>query len=182
MLFPRAHAWSPVQKWLIVAVGVVVIAVSCLAIYMFERFHGLPSDRILVGTWETSFPYCMDNCAFWIRFNSDHTAICFSRSGDGIGFKEDFRTPWVGLGPYVFMRLERKRVIWQIIEIGPGELHLRAAKTDYVFKRVSLDLPEASNQTMERTPGSTGPPIELEFYPEPTATSSPASRRSSYSR
>jgi hypothetical protein len=124
----------------------------------------------------------MDNCAFWIRFNSDHTAICFSRSGDGIGFTEDFRTPWVGLGPYIFMRIERKRMIWEIVEIGPDELRLRAAKTDYIFKRVSLDLPEASNQTMERTPGSPGSPVELQFSPEPEATRSPASRRSSCSR
>ena len=182
MFLQRAHSWSPLRKWLIVGVAVVFIALSSLAIYLFERFYGFPSDRILVGTWGTTFPGCMDNCETWVRFKSDHTAIWFSHSGDGIGFTEDFRMPWVKLGPYIFVRIERKRMIWEIIEMGPDQLRLRAAKTDHVFKRVSVDLPETSNQTMERTPGSSGSPVELELTPEPAATPSPASRRSSYSR
>ena len=182
MLLPHSHAWTRLQKGLIIGTSIILIALTCIGICAFERFHGSPSDSVLIGTWATTFPNCMDNCATWVRFNSDHTAIWFSRSGDGIGFTEDFRTPWVGLGPYIFMRAEGKRLVWQIIEIGPDELRLRAAKTDYIFKRVSLDLPQASNHPMERTAGSHGKE-ELGFMKdEIAATRSPTSRRSSCSR
>ena len=148
MLFARSHVWTRLQKRLIIGASVILIALSCIGIYAFERFHGLPSDSVLVGTWQMTMPYGMDSVT-WVKFGSDHVAIWFS---DSIaGFQEDFRTPWVGLGPYIYMRYEGRRMIWQIIEIRPDKLRLRAAKQEYIFKRVSLEPPQASNQAMERT-------------------------------
>ena len=126
-----------------------------------------------------TMPYGMDSVT-WVKFGSDHTAIWFS---DSIaGFQEDFRTPWVGLGPYIYMRYEGKRMIWQIIEIRPDKLRLRAAKQDYIFKRVSLEPPHASNQTMERTAPRLVSARRLATISSVFSTLAPGRRRSSCSR
>jgi hypothetical protein len=148
MLFPFTRVWTRRQKRLIVGSVVLALASFGAAIYGFERYYRGPSDSILVGTWEMTMPYGMDS-ATWVKLGPDHTAIWFS---DSIaGYQEDFRSHWFAAGPYIYMRYEGKRMIWQIVEILPDELRLRCAKQDYIFKRVTREPPQASNQAMERT-------------------------------
>jgi hypothetical protein len=148
MLIPRSHLWTQRQKRLIVCVVVLTLLSFATLIYCYERYFRGPDDSILVGTWEMTMPYGMDS-ATWVKLGSDHTAIWFS---DSIaGYQEDFRSRWFAAGPYVYMRYEGKRLIWQIVEILPDELKLRCAKRDYIFKRVTREPPQASNHAMERT-------------------------------
>jgi len=148
MLFPRSHSWTRRQKRLIVGTVVLALVSFGTLIYAYERYFRGPSDSILVGTWEMTMPYGMDS-ATWVKLGPDHTAIWFS---DSIaGYQEDFRSRWFAAGPYIYMRYEGKRMIWQIIEILPDELRLRCAKQDFIFKRVTREPPQASNQAMERT-------------------------------
>jgi hypothetical protein len=45
---------------------------------------------------------------------------------------------WYAGGSNIYMRIEGERLpqIWQIVDIGSEELHLRHAKQDYVFRRI----------------------------------------------
>ncbi len=166
------HARSRRQKAIIVASGVALVVALISGVYTYERYYRGPSDSILVGTWEMTMPYGMDS-ATWVRFEPDHTATWFS---DSIaGYQVDYRTRWFAAGPYIYMRYEGQRQIWQIQEILLDELHLRAAKVDYIFKRVERDPPEASNQAMQRTAGRSAfsLPMTRTFYSQPH-TLSPA--------
>jgi hypothetical protein len=147
-MLTRTHFLSRRQKqFLLVGIALAVVAFGAL-IYGYERYYRGPSDTILVGTWQMTMPYGMDS-ATWVKLGPDHIAIWFS---DSIaGYQEDFRSRWFAAGPYIYMRYEGKRMIWQIIEILPNELKLRGAKQDHIFKRVTREPPQASNQAMERT-------------------------------
>ena len=39
MLFPRAHAWTPLQKWIIASFVILVCAAAAFLIYSYERSH-----------------------------------------------------------------------------------------------------------------------------------------------
>ncbi len=138
MLFSSTHARSPLRKRLIVGVVVFALASFGALVYSYERYHRGPTESVFFGTWVMTMPYCMD-CVTWVKFEPDHTALWFS---DGVaGFRVDYRAPWFAAGPYIYTSYEGKRMIWQIIEVLPDELRLRAAKQDYIFKRVTIDPP-----------------------------------------
>ena len=149
MLGP-VQAWSRKQKLLILTTAVAALAAFAALIYTYERYYRGPTDSILVGTWEMTMPYGLDT-ATWVKLDPDHTAIWFS---DGFGgHREDFRSSWFAAGPYIYMRYEGKRMIWQIIDIGTDELRLRLSNQDYIFKRSTREPPQAFNQAMQRTAG-----------------------------
>jgi hypothetical protein len=55
MLFPRTHAWTPLQKWLIVTTAITLIALCGAGIYYYER-HSRTTDGVLIdlgisSTW-----------------------------------------------------------------------------------------------------------------------------------
>ena len=139
MLMPRVHVWTPLQKWLIVGVSIIIIALSCGGIYRYERYHALPSDSVLLGTWRMTMPYGMDSTD-WMTFTPKHTVIwsSFSVAGDQI----DMEGVWYAGGKYIYMGGETKpTTIWEIIEIRADELRLRCAKQDYIFKRDDQNAP-----------------------------------------
>jgi hypothetical protein len=55
MLFPRSYAWTPLQKWLILASGAASISLLSILVYHFERYHALPDDSFFVGTWRGEY-------------------------------------------------------------------------------------------------------------------------------
>ena len=130
MLFPRAHAWSPLQKWLIVvASGCALLGASVLA-YHFERGHRLPDDDILFGTWETQ----TNVSTVRMTLKPDHTLIWSNEYGDTTS---DWEGVWYAGGKYVYIGGEGRPGIAEIIDVTPSELRLRIAKQDVVFERVA---------------------------------------------
>jgi hypothetical protein len=160
MMFPRSHIWSPFQKWL-VAAGIVagVVCVSA-AIYAFEHYYGLPSDSVLVGTWQ--FPP-LGGGNLYFQLNSDHTFSVFS---DELAEKDStFRGVWFGGGKFVYFRrstfdedgyvADRPLLIWRLESISANELHVRLnpGGIPRTVRRVSPDSPSASNQSLQPTVG-----------------------------
>lgn len=72
MLFPYSHAWTPLQKWLIVASGIASISLLSTLVCHFERYYGLPDDSVFVGTWRGEADYMGEN-RIGFRFKPDHT-------------------------------------------------------------------------------------------------------------
>jgi hypothetical protein len=131
------HAWSRLQKWMIVVVALIGFTLLGAGVYAFERSHRLPSARILVGTWEITTPHPTDSSTL-LRLDSDHNGVWVRNYTDGRqGYSE---IAWFAGGQYVYMRLmEGWPQIWQIVAILPGELRLRHARQDYILKRVRFD-------------------------------------------
>jgi hypothetical protein len=144
MLFPRTHAWSPVQKWLIVGAAVCALIGASVLVYHFERDHRLPDDSILFGTWETRSNITTD----WMTLKPDHTLVWSSYNGANT---IDWEGVWYAGGKYIYVGGEGRPGIGEIIDVTPNQLRLRIAKQDIVFKRVASVPPEASNHAMERT-------------------------------
>src|SRR4051794_13245533 len=128
-MLTRTNALSRRGKWFIIVAVTVALVLSGALIYTYERYYRGPADTVLVGTWEMTMPYGMDS-ATWVRLNPDHTAIWFSDSISG--YQIDYRTRWFAAGPYIYMRYEGQRQIWQITDVLPDELRLRSAKVDYI--------------------------------------------------
>jgi hypothetical protein len=133
MLTPSERNWSRRQKWLIIGVVALALIVGGALVSSYERYHRLPSDDVLLGTWQMTMPYGMDSTA-WMTFPPKHAVILSSFSV--AGYQIDSEGVWYAGGKYIYMGGETKPpVIWEIVEIRPNELRLRSAKQDYIFKR-----------------------------------------------
>jgi hypothetical protein len=155
MLIPRSHAWSPSQKRLIAAGIVAGLACVSAGIYLFERYHGLPSDSVLFGTWynpgDSSPALCYD-------FKPDHTLQL--RACDEP--EPILRGRWYAGGNNIygsftgedadFLHLKRP-VILHIVDIEPDTLRITkllngAAEAIETYRRFPL---RASNQSLQPT-------------------------------
>jgi hypothetical protein len=137
-MLPQTHAWSRTQKMLIIAASFVAPVAFVALIYTYEREHPLPDAGILVGTWEMTAPSVANSSTF-LRLEPEDTAAWHSGAwvrNNSRGQQSYSAMMWYAGGQYIYMRFpEGWPQIWQIVEILPGELRLRHAKTDYIFKR-----------------------------------------------
>ena len=157
MLMPRSHAWTPLQKWLILACIVVVLGAFSIAVYKYERYYRGPSDDVLVGTWR--FPPLGDDDIYF-HLSSDHTFRAFS---DEIAEKDSpVKGRWFGGGSFLyFIRPVFDRdgfptnhplYIWRLESISQDELHVRL-NPDGVPRTVRRVDGNASNQSLQPTAG-----------------------------
>jgi hypothetical protein len=160
MLFPHSHVWTPWQKRLIAAGVVVGLACVSVGVYVLERYYGLPSDSVLVGTWR--FPP-LDGGDMYFRLNSDHTFRVFS---DDLSEQDStFKGTWFGGGEFVYFRrpsfdqdgfvIDHPLLVWRLESISPDELHVRLnpGGVPRTVRRVSRNSPNASNQSLQPTTG-----------------------------
>ena len=159
MLIPRTHAWTPFQKWLIVATAMMLLAFCGAGISYYER-HSRTTDSVLVGTWR--FPP-LDGEDMCFRLNSDHTFRVFSH--DLPEKDSTFRGLWFGGGDFVYFRrptfdhdgflTDHPLLIWRLESVSPNELHVRLnpGGIPRTIQRVSPDSPNASNKSLQPTAG-----------------------------
>ena len=142
MLLPRTHAWTPAQRWLIIAlVASALVSVGAL-VYSYERYHRGPSETVLYGTWQVPLEGVDD---VYLQFNPDWTFSVLSLfEGEATPF---LKGRWYAGGSNIYLRytegseeLEARRpVIWHIVDIEPNELSIRMWRNDVRrYKRVNL--------------------------------------------
>jgi hypothetical protein len=140
------HSWSRTQKMLLIGATVLAIGAFVAFAYTYERSHRLPDESILFGTWQMTAPHyeyilgLHDIVGLWDGVRRDHWHSGIWIHEDPAKQKEGYsEMGWYAGGSYIYMRLvdEPLPQIWQIVDIRPEELHLRHAKQDYVFRRIS---------------------------------------------
>ena len=162
---PRSHAWTPLQKWLIV-LGALIAAASCAAvIYQYERHFRGPTDAAFVGTWEEFIhdPWVPPVAGgSYTSFKPDHTYerfIMVSRPG---GFDEPFileSGAWYAGGDFIYLRLPWDQASStallprRIDAISPTQIDLHWGPQTQVLKRLGSNPPNASNQSLQPTAG-----------------------------
>ena len=141
---PYTHAWSPLQKALIIATLVVAFAGAVVASYWHQRIYRLPNESILFGTWQMTAPHdtytlrLHDIIGMWDGVRRDRWHGGFwtydAPAAQDDGYSE---MGWWAGGSNIFMRFvdDPMPQIWEIVEIRPDQLRLRHAKQDYVFRR-----------------------------------------------
>lgn len=101
MLFTRSHAWSPLQKWLMVGAAALGLIAFGVLVYSYERYYRGPDDSALFGTWADADP--MWDGTVYYRLNSDHT---FQFLGDFTDEQSMFmRGTWYAGGAVIYLRL-----------------------------------------------------------------------------
>jgi hypothetical protein len=158
MLFPRSHAWTPLQKALITLAVVTALAAFTAAVYRYERYHRGPDDSVLFGTWQ-----CVDVCYYplYYKFTPDHNVevLDFEDASSVIA-----KGRWYAGGDFIYLRFtqpalefegKREVLIWRIEEITPTEIRARLLSDEppRVYRRVDLAAAHASNQTLQPTAG-----------------------------
>jgi hypothetical protein len=155
MLFPRSHAWTPVQRLLRAAAVVLGLVSFGTLVYSYERYHRDPGESALYGTWQDPTIYA--EAPLYYEFRPDHTFSVVSMiSGEKTSIVDG---RWFAGGPNVYLRYAeemqegRRPLIWHIVDISANELRIRLWPDGdvYIFKRVKLAAPNASNQTMQLT-------------------------------
>jgi hypothetical protein len=141
MLLPLSRAWSPLQKLLIVAGVVLGLFGFGTLIYVFERHYGLPSDQVLVGTWEHR--YFDPDWPIYYQLNPDHNLRVFVGDSDVLATGR-----WYAGGNFVFFRwsiVDEPEVthglIWRIDEILPNEIHIHKNPGGMAFTLPRVNLP-----------------------------------------
>ena len=153
MQFPRSHAWTPLQKWLIVGAELLSLAMVGVLIYSYERYHRGPTDSILCGTWQQD----TDDTPIYYRFKPDHTFTVI----DPVLTEPSILTTgkWYAGGKFIYLRFtledksERSFYIWRIEDISEGEIEVRYNPGGLLhsYKRVESVAAPASNHTMQPT-------------------------------
>ena len=182
MLFPRAHAWTPLQRWLIVTGVALAIIASGSFIYRYERYHRGPTDSVFFGTWQIE-DGCMD-CTNFITLQPNHNVVGF---GDGLGSTFlDYHGRWYAGGQALVVHCETDEqsysIAVRILDIAPDAIHVLWDGRDIRLTRSTREPPQASNQAMQPTAGSIGKEEVRIMKDETAVTRSPTSRRSSCSR
>jgi hypothetical protein len=156
MLFPRSHDWTRAQRGIIAAV--VVAALVCLAsiVYVYERYYRGPTEAVLFGTWEEPG----EDGRVRYALKPDHTFEVIDPDAP-YGPLIFAHGRWYAGGKFIYLRfhvedsLDRELMIWRIDNISPNELRVRIARKGFVhtYKRVAVDSPNASNQSLQPTAG-----------------------------
>jgi hypothetical protein len=164
MLIPRSHAWTPLQKWLIIGSAVAVLALCAAFIYQYERHFRGPTEAVFVGTWQEFVhdPWGPGVAGgSYTSFKPDHTYeqfIMVSRPG---GFDEPFvlqSGAWYAGGDFIYLRLPWDQVSstallpWRIDSVSPTRIDLHWGPATEVLKRVDASSPNPSNQSMKPRP------------------------------
>ena len=101
MLFPRSHAWTRRQRWLLAAAVVTGVAAFSALVYSYERYYRGPDYRFFIGTWRGELE-CLGEYRTGYRFKPDHTYEERHMLGD-----EEVWAPagkWYAGGDFVYLR------------------------------------------------------------------------------
>ena len=165
MLFPRSHAWTSAQRWLITTVVVFSLAVFGALVYSYERYHRGPTDAAFFGIWEVTLEFSdilmPPGNPLYYEFRVDHTYRLFGVVPQPAPNDRDIveSGTWYAGGDFIYLRLPWEQVSytalvpWHIDAMSPNEVELHLGRTRAVFKRVTLRSPSASNQSLEPTAG-----------------------------
>jgi hypothetical protein len=151
-MLTRTHAWSSSQKLLIMVGSAVLIALSGIGIYIYERYYRGPSDSVLVGTWQIE-DGCID-CTNFIALQPNHSLIGF---GDTIAGQNQLesRGRWYAGGQLLVIHYDTTEkagsVIMRILDIAPETIRVRWDGREIRMTRSTRIPPQASNQPLERT-------------------------------
>jgi hypothetical protein len=151
-MLTRAHAWSRGQKWIIITSSLVLIALSGVGIYVYERCYRGPSDSVLVGTWQIE-DGCID-CTSFITLQPNHNVVGF---GDSIAGENQLssRGRWYAGGQVLVIHYDTAEkaasVIMRILDIAPDTIHVRWDGREIRLTRSTRVPPQASNQALELT-------------------------------
>jgi hypothetical protein len=151
MLYPRAHAWTSLQKWLIIAGTILAALVLSILVYRYGRS---PDQRVLVGTWEGQ----TDDGRSQYTFKADSTFEVVDPDAP-YGPRTFAHGRWYAGGKFVYLRFQikepwdRELLIWQIDDISSEHLQIHVARNGpvHAFTRVVHGSPKASNQALEPT-------------------------------
>jgi hypothetical protein len=160
MLFPRSHAWTPLQKWFVAMAAVFAIAILAAVVYGYERYYRGPNESALFGTWS-------EGDDSYYRFYPNHNVELWSDFPSGRIEDLDLvsRGRWYAGGDFIYLRFpdmpadrnvelaRRNILIWRIDAISPTELraHMWQEEPPRIYRRVDLPLVNASNQTLQPT-------------------------------
>src|SRR6266850_4994676 len=130
MLFPRLHAWTRTQKWLIVSTALIAISLCGAGIYSYER-HYRVTDSVLVGTW--AFPP-LGGDDIYFRLDADHTFRAMVDPADESS-PSAVRGIWSAGGDFLYMRqsfhddqgnlIDHPLLVWRLENISQNELRVR---------------------------------------------------------
>jgi hypothetical protein len=114
-----------------------------------------PTENVLIGTWEITFPYGMDATTF-MTFSSDYTMVSFGDSISGPN-KIYFHGRWSADENQITIRPETGGYAgetweWHIVKKRSKKLYLHFGGHDYddIWTRRSIAPPQASNQARGR--------------------------------
>jgi hypothetical protein len=147
MLLPRTHAWTPIQRWLIIVVVAAALVAAGTLVYNYERYHRGPSESVLYGTWQLGGDYYLqlDPGGKFSELSLFEGETTFVMSGR-----------WYAGGSNIYLRVTedaqntaaRRPLILHLVDIKPNELRVRIWRDDVQsFKRVNLDSPPTSNKS-----------------------------------
>jgi hypothetical protein len=151
MLLLRTHAWTPVQRWLIIAVVAAALVSAGTLVYSYERYHRGPSETVLYGTWQEG--------DFYLQLDPGGTF--FSGLLEGAEATPSVKGRWYAGGSNIYLRVTedtydteaRRPIILHIVDIQPNEFRVRMGQRVESYKRVNLDSPPASNKSPQPTAG-----------------------------
>jgi hypothetical protein len=101
MLFPRSHAWTPRQRWLIAAAVIAGVVAFSALVYSYERYYRGPDYSFFIGTWRGELE-CLGEYRTGYRFKPDHTYEERHMLGN-----EELWAPagkWYAGGDFVYLR------------------------------------------------------------------------------
>jgi hypothetical protein len=152
MLLARTHAWTLLQKWLIIAVTVLIVAAATASICYYERHYRGPSDAVFLGSWQ-EFDDALPEGGWYYTFNADYTYETFlmvPRPGNWIEHYTLDGGKWYAGGDFLYLRLRDEDALftallpYRIDAVSPAEIRLHWGPQSQVLKRV--DPASLSNQ------------------------------------
>ena len=158
MLFPHSHAWTRLQRWIVVTAAALCIATLATSVFVYERYYRGPGEETLYGTWEAVNFF--DGDTIYFRFRPDQTFTAGSLfEGELNPFSEG---RWYAGGPNIYVRFSaddirtpQRVIVFRIVDIQRNEIHVRLIRDGrvYTFRRATLKSASASNQALQLTAG-----------------------------
>jgi hypothetical protein len=141
MLFPRSHAWTPLQKRLIAGVVVAGVAAFSALVYSYERYYRGPVDSFFVGTWRGELG-CLGENRVGYRFKPDHTYEDLTYIGDSESWAQAGK--WYAGGDFIYLRARYddasgpydRLEMWHIDSMTSAELRMHYEDLPATLKRV----------------------------------------------
>src|SRR5438067_4093814 len=160
MLLPRSHAWTPLQKWLLISASLVALAACGVGIYWYERYYREPTEAAFFGTWEIRDPIFPETPLYY-DFKPDHTYHLFGIISELAPNKRDILETgrWYAGGDFIYVRIPFEEasytalIPWYIDSISPDQVQVHAGRVHVVFQRAAHFSHSASNQTLQPTAG-----------------------------
>jgi hypothetical protein len=181
MPFPRAHAWTRLQKGLIVGASIALIALCAGGVYIYERFYRGPTEAVFFGTWVIEGCY---DCTSLITFQPNHDVIKFEDYWEQNHLQ--YRGRWYAGGRQLIIHrhdsTDSPLIVMQIQEITPQSIRVCWDGRETRLTRSPRRPPQASNLSLERTPTRRAFALFVSSSPSLRSTLALGGRRSAHSR